>query len=260
MSSVEEGSMSTSVDDAYNAEADYAAALYWDERYSKYTESFEWYYPYSYFKGIINDAVSVDARVLVAGCGNSTMCEDMVEDGYNSVLGTDISRVVIDMQTLLAVEYPEIKYQQCNMCNSFMEPECVDAIIDKGLYDAILCAVNGERQIQLYIREVLRLLSSEGVFILISHHLPEKVLLHIENLDLKDVDFTPWVVSVSAIPKPIAFEGERLDLNDLSSVYFIYVCSIEQEMLKKKLFRDERWARKLKERAGKTKWKSAPEL
>ena len=95
---------------------------------------------------------------------------------------------------------------------------------------------------------------------MISHQSPENVLVVIENLDLKDKDFTPWNVNVSAIPKPLAFIGEKLDLNDLSSSYFIYVCRIDRELLKKRDYRDERWAAKQKDRTGKKKWKNAPPL
>ena len=94
----------------------------------------------------------------------------------------------------------------------------------------------------------------------ISHQSPERVLVLVENQDLKDKDFTPWNVSVSAIPKPPAFAGERLDLNDLSSSYFIYVCRMDPELLKKRAYRDERWAAKQKDRTGRRKWKNAPPL
>ena len=145
-----------SVDDVYGSEADYGSALYWDERYTRHTEPFEWFYGYSYFKDLVNDAIPRQARVMVAGCGNSTFCEDLADDGYQRVLGTDISRVVIDQQTQLAEEYPEIRYQQCNMLSTFMEADSFDAIIDKGLYDAIACGMNGEKNLSIYIREVLR--------------------------------------------------------------------------------------------------------
>ena len=147
---------SSVVDDVYGSEADYGSALYWDERYTRHTEPFEWYYGYSYFKDLVNEAVAREARVIVAGCGNSTFCEDLADDGYQRILGTDISRVVIDQQTQLGEEYPEIRYQQCNMLSSFMEANSFDAIIDKGLYDAISCGMNGEKNIQIYIREVIK--------------------------------------------------------------------------------------------------------
>lgn len=199
---------------------------------------------------------------MVAGCGNSLLSEDMVDDGFQSILATDFSRVVIDQQILSsASEYPEISYHQCNMTSSFLDSQAFEAIIDKGLYDAIGCAVNGERAQKLYIREVLRLLSLEGgTFILISHQLPEKVLLLLENHDVRDVDFTPWQVEVSCIPKPIAFESEELNLNDMSSMYFIYVCCLNEGLKQQQIYREEKMVRRRRQRMGRKTWKSAPAL
>jgi hypothetical protein len=74
---------------------------YWDSRYASETEPFEWYYPYPYFRyvygvffavaasmfmcvfvmyrEIINEYVARDKSVMVAGCGNSNMLQDMAE-------------------------------------------------------------------------------------------------------------------------------------------------------------------------------------
>jgi SAM-dependent methyltransferase len=251
----------TAVDDAYNSEADYGATIYWDERYSRFTEAFEWYYGYRQFRAVINEHVKREVRVLVAGCGSSTMCEDLADDEYSNVVGADISRVVIDQQTTLAVEYPEIEYIQCNMCSSFLSAGSFGAIIDKGLYDAIGCSIHGQRQVLLYVREVLRLLDTTGVFVLVSYQLPEAVLVFLENHDLKDAEFTPWNVSVSEIPKPAAFEGEELDLNDLAtSVYFIYVCVMDPELMHRQDYRNEKMNKRKKDRLGKRDWKQAPVL
>ena len=35
-------------------------------------------------------------RVMQVGCGNSTLTEEMYEDGYKNIWNIDLSRVVID--------------------------------------------------------------------------------------------------------------------------------------------------------------------
>ena len=58
--------------------------LYFISRLSSFRdpEPFEWYYPYETFKEIINDCIAKEAKILIAGCGNSHFMEDMVEDGF----------------------------------------------------------------------------------------------------------------------------------------------------------------------------------
>lgn len=221
---------------------------------------FEWYYGYRHFRDVIGEYVPRSARVLVAGCGNSTMCEDMADDGYRSVLGTDVSRVAIDQQQRRAEEYPEVSYAQLNMCHSFLESESFEAIIDKGLFDAMQCAIGGKRFQRLYVREVLRLLApSDGVFVLVSHQKPESVFLLLENHDLRDLDFTPWRVHVSTIAKPAAFEGEKVD-QGLDGVYFVYACVLDIELVQKKKYRDEKAEKRKKDALGRRTWKPAPPL
>jgi hypothetical protein len=116
----------------FDANQSLAAAFlllqYWDKRYKKDEEQFDWYQRYDTLKHILNEVTpkSMD-RILMVGCGNSStwqhpslprtrtcacrglvahthgwaasgMSEHMVEDGYaaSSVTNVDISPVVID--------------------------------------------------------------------------------------------------------------------------------------------------------------------
>ena len=66
---------------------------YWDERYTKDPEPFDWYQRYSGIQELLQKYVKKDDAVLMAGCGNSRLSEDMFEDGYANLSNIDISRV-----------------------------------------------------------------------------------------------------------------------------------------------------------------------
>ena len=51
----------------------YGRADYWELRYEKNPENYDWYQPYENFKHILKDRVDNRANILVAGCGNSLM-------------------------------------------------------------------------------------------------------------------------------------------------------------------------------------------
>ncbi len=79
--------------------AQYGKPEYWEGRYAKDMEPFDWYQRYAnpILRGIINSNVPKDGTVLVPGCGSSTLAEDMLDDGYTGgIANFDISRSVID--------------------------------------------------------------------------------------------------------------------------------------------------------------------
>ena len=78
------------------AVADYYSVRFWDDFYKAETEPFEWYHPYAMIRGIIRRFAAEDDLVIHLGCGNSRLCEDMVNDGYNNIMNIDFSPVVTE--------------------------------------------------------------------------------------------------------------------------------------------------------------------
>jgi len=73
---------------------------FWDDFYEEETEPFEWYHPYAMIRGIIRRFAAEDDMIIQLGCGNSRLCEDMVNDGYKNVMNIDFSRVVVEQVVL----------------------------------------------------------------------------------------------------------------------------------------------------------------
>jgi len=61
--------------------AQYGKSSYWDERYTKDPEPFDWYQRYAGIRDLINQYVKREDVILMGGCGNSRLTEDMFEDG-----------------------------------------------------------------------------------------------------------------------------------------------------------------------------------
>ena len=53
--------------------AQYGKQEYWDSRYSKDPDSFEWFQHWSGFRDIVAPLMNPDQQILVVGCGNSSM-------------------------------------------------------------------------------------------------------------------------------------------------------------------------------------------
>lgn len=69
--------------------------LYWDERYKTEGASFEWYRTWDSLRPVLAATLAKATRILQVGVGTSTLQEDMVQEGYESIMNVDYSHVCI---------------------------------------------------------------------------------------------------------------------------------------------------------------------
>jgi ubiquinone/menaquinone biosynthesis C-methylase UbiE len=63
---------------------------------------------------------------------------------------------------------------------NYIPNDCFDCIIDKALFDAMLCGENNTTDVQTYLEEAHRVTKPGGVFILISHGAPASRMPHLQ--------------------------------------------------------------------------------
>lgn len=73
----------------------YKLVSYWDERY-KEEEYYEWFGDYNSFKDTIKCYIKASSNIIILGCGNSRMSEDLYNDGYLNITNIDYSSIVIE--------------------------------------------------------------------------------------------------------------------------------------------------------------------
>uniref|UniRef100_M4CGV0 Methyltransferase type 11 domain-containing protein n=1 Tax=Brassica campestris TaxID=3711 RepID=M4CGV0_BRACM len=117
----------------------YGDAHYWDARYVQDALSFDWYQRYSSLRPFVRNFVPTSSRVLMVGCGNSLMSEDMVKDGYEDIVNVDISSVAIEMMQTKYASVPQLKYMQMDVRDmSYFADDSFDTVIDKGTLDSLM--------------------------------------------------------------------------------------------------------------------------
>ena len=97
------GKLETTYDPVPPDACQYGKASFWDGRYGTAPEAFDWYHPYDAISGIIEKYIEPEQTVMNCGCGNSTLTEEMYEDGYKNIWNIDLSRVAIDIVRARAV-------------------------------------------------------------------------------------------------------------------------------------------------------------
>lgn len=199
--------------------AQYGKQTYWDERYTKDPEPFDWYQRYSGIKDKIQAYIRKTDYILMAGAGNSRLTEDMYEDDYTSIANIDISKVCVDQMTERHKDKTTLTWQVMNVCQLDFPDETFDAIVDKGTMDSILCGEGSTGNVAKMCAEAQRVLKPGGVFFIVSYGIPENRLGYLES-----EDYT-WKVQVQTVAKPTVSASAVPDTSkDANSVHYIYCC------------------------------------
>ncbi|KAF8398344.1 hypothetical protein HHK36_017271 [Tetracentron sinense] len=161
----------------------YGDALYWDTRYVQEAGPFDWYQRFFALRPFVRKFIpSSSSRVLMVGCGNAVMSEDMVKDGYEDIINIDISSVVIDMMRKKYADIPQLKYMQMDVRDmSFFPDESFDSVIDKGTLDSLMCGTDAPISAAQMLGEVSRLLKPGGVYMLITYGDPTVRIPHLNR-------------------------------------------------------------------------------
>lgn len=198
--------------------AQYGKASYWDERYTKDVDTFDWYQRYSGLKDWMSQYLRKDDNILMVGAGASRLSEDMFDDGYMTIINIDISRVVIDQMIARYRDKPALMWQTMNACALDFPDESFNAVVDKGTLDSVLCGEGSTANVAKMCMEISRVLKPNGVYFICSYGVPDNRMQYLENDDYS------WTVTVHTIPKVTISAAAVPDTRDAESVHYLYVC------------------------------------
>ncbi|KDQ18894.1 hypothetical protein BOTBODRAFT_63062 [Botryobasidium botryosum FD-172 SS1] len=120
----------------------YGIKEYWDERYRKEAvdASFDWFKSYNQIASLIAKRIpDKSSRILMLGCGNSTLSEEMWDDGYKNIVNIDYSSVCIEnMRRRNLEKRPNMEWLEMDVRKLEFEPESFDIVIDKGTMDSMM--------------------------------------------------------------------------------------------------------------------------
>ncbi|KAM3134123.1 hypothetical protein pb186bvf_013744 [Paramecium bursaria] len=200
----------------------YGKPEYWEERYSRDPEPFDWYQRFNGFKDLVQGTFTPESKLLNVGAGNSRLSEEMFDEGYQNITNIDISHVVTKaMLEKYKDKGPNFRYIHMDARAMEFEDGSFDGIIDKATLDSILCGESSANNAQKMISEIHRVLQPKGVYFVISYGLPEHRLLYLEKPEYD------WNVVVKQVHKPTISTSIAITNEDKDSpnVHYIYVCT-----------------------------------
>ncbi|XP_056692200.1 uncharacterized protein [Spinacia oleracea] len=189
----------------------YGDSLYWDARYIQEAGSFDWYQRYSALRPFVRKFVPTSSRILMVGCGNAVMSEDMVKDEYEEIMNIDISTVAIDMMRRKHAHIPQLKFSlscpvdmQMDVRDMSVFPDdSFGSVIDKGTLDSLMCGTGASISASQMLGEVSRLLKPGGVYMLITYGDPNVRMPYLSR------SVYNWKIELYIIPRP-GFEGSAV--------------------------------------------------
>ena len=195
----------------------YGSKDYWDKRYKSDPEPFEWYQKYATLKPLLWKILSgyKNPKILILGCGNSRLSEELYNEGYKHITNIDFSEVCINQMQERYSDYEGMQYLCMDICKMDFENERFDVVLDKGTFDSVLCGEGATEAIHKALKEVSRVLKSNGVFICVSYGVPEYRLPYFENSEIR------WTIDIQKIKKPTMEEAgaNLIKQDDLEELY-----------------------------------------
>lgn len=196
----------------------YGKVKYWDERYSKDKEPFEWYQRYSSIRHLLPRSAP---RVLNLGCGNSLVSEEMLRDGYSHIVNIDYSTVVIEQMKERYKDDTNQEFECADITRSIPYPdETFDLIVCKGTLDAVLCSSFAAANVRNMMEQCSRVLKDDGAMVIVSYGTTENRMMYMEDV---------WEggVEVYKVSKP---RVKSQDEKEAKGDHYVYVCKKTKDL------------------------------
>ena len=200
----------------------YCDKEYWNKRYALNTHPYEWYVGYKELKEMLENTIRQGSRVMLAGCGNSRLGEELYDhSGYTDLTGVDQSEAPISFMIKRKGTREGLHYLRADLTELPMPTNTYDCIIDKATLDSCLCGSEEDtshRTTLKVLTEISRVLKPNGVFICISHSPePDRQFLFAPELN--------WTVTTDTLEKEegVGTLTEEYGGEDHSR-YYVYLC------------------------------------
>jgi EEF1A lysine methyltransferase 4 len=144
---------------------------YWEDLYTgRYAEKFfDWYQSWEVLGPLLSPKLSAADRVLMVGCGNSTLSQRLWESGIRHITNIDFSPAVIRfMREKSEREMPDMRWEVQDATALRFDPSAFSVVIDKGTLDSLCCRLDAPEQATLLSASVRRVLRRGGLFIVVS--------------------------------------------------------------------------------------------
>lgn len=187
---------------------------YWNDRYQKSSDPFEWLEDYRQLHGMIaeltKDIGGRSVKVLHVGCGNSMLTEKMYDDGYENIVNIDTSDIVIAQMLDRNRHRTNMTWSVMDATQTTFSDDSFDLILDKSVLDTFCCMSQSSQVISRYLDEVRRLMRPGGSLLCVSFGDPSSRLHYFNKPNYN------WTTEQIDIPP----------MSAASNMHYAYICKV----------------------------------
>ena len=208
----------------------YQDAKYWDSRYSRRPEAFDWLQTLPSLQALLFKYINKNDNILHIGCGNSRLPEALSDEGYEKITNIDFSQKVIEqISKRYHKKYPKMKFKVMDILNmKEIEENSFEIVIDKGALDCILCSEKSKFNFEKSLSGIYRILCPRGKYIMISFNKPSYIKKYLNEYD--------WIIEIFTIDKNIKGKISSYDsYSNLKNVHYIYIMTSQKKVIKNSL-------------------------
>ncbi|XP_038857890.1 eEF1A lysine and N-terminal methyltransferase isoform X2 [Salvelinus namaycush] len=195
---------------------EFSSAEYWERFFKKRGEkAFEWYGDYNKLCGVLHKYIKPRDKVLVVGCGNSELSEQLYDVGYRHLTNIDISETVVNhMNQKNAKQRPDLTFQMVDATQTPYEDGSYQAALDKGTLDAMASQEEGALAGRM-LAEVGRVLGIGGRYVCVTLAQESVIKLAVEHFIQ-----VGWAVRLHCLGDP-----ESQEVSSFALPVFVLVCT-----------------------------------
>ena len=147
------------------------------------------------------------SRILIVGCGLSSIGPELYRRGYKNVVNVDFSATVVARMQREFADHEGLQFSVLDVANlGPFGDEYFDFIFDKGCIDAVMCGNTSVDAVHAAYEEISRVLADKGHFVSISYGQPLTRNPYLQKAEFK------WLCSA---------HGVLSDEGDMS--YMVYI-------------------------------------
>ncbi|XP_067934169.1 EEF1A lysine methyltransferase 4-like [Watersipora subatra] len=132
----------------------YARKEYWEDRFET-EEEHDWLGSYENYGGIVESILKPDDRILILGCGNSTLSENIYKSGCKHVTNIDYSVNVIRRMREKYCDLEEMRWTTMDILDMKFIPASFDVVIDKATLDSFMVDERDPWNISLHMQGIM---------------------------------------------------------------------------------------------------------
>ncbi|KAI4892567.1 hypothetical protein NFI96_024732 [Prochilodus magdalenae] len=196
---------------------EFSSADYWERFFRKRGEkAFEWYGDYNSLCGVLHKYIKPKDKVLVVGCGNSELSEQLYDVGYRHLTNIDISETVVShMNQRNAQRRPDLIFKQVDATQTGYESGSYQAALDKGTLDAMASEEEGALAGRM-LAEVVRVLSVGGRYVCVT--LAQE---HVIKLAVEHFAKAGWAIRIHSLSQ----QSQDSDSSSFALPVFVLICT-----------------------------------